>query len=193
MLILRYIYRFIFLCGIMAAGQLSAQTPPAEEDIRGPKSVVAIPVPEKNDYVFWATVAGVFLIMLLAIYLWKKWKRRQRSKTPQEVALKSLVELESNREALAAEAFANGAAQTLRSYISARFGLAAPLRTTEEFLRDIVRNDAPLSGETELLKTFLKSCDLAKFAGSQLDENQRNALIEAARGFIRSTSNTTNA
>jgi hypothetical protein len=191
MLIHRSIYRFIFLSSIMAAGRLSAQAPPAEEDIRGPKSLVAIPVPEKTDYVFWSGVAGGFLIVLLGFYLWKKWARKQRSKTPQEVALKSLVELESNRGALDAEAFANHAAQTLRSYISDRFGLAAPRRTTEEFLNDIARDESALSGETPLLKTFLKSCDLAKFAGSQLDENQRHELVEAARGFIRSTSDTT--
>ena len=176
---------------ILFAGNLHAQAPAETEDIRGPKPLVVIPVPEKTDYVFWSGVAAGVLIALLVIYFWKKHARKQRLKTPQEVALRSLVELESNREALAAEAFADRAAQTLRSYISERFGLAAPRRTTEEFLRDILRDGSALSGETDLLKKFLKSCDLAKFAGSQLDENQRHELVEAARGFIRSTSNTT--
>lgn len=178
---------------ILLAGNLHAQTPAEAGDIRGPKALVEIPVPEKTPYSFWAGVGGGVLVAALGMLLWKRHARRQLLKTPQEVALKSLVELESNREALAAEAFANRAAQTLRSYISDRFGLAAPRRTTEEFLHDIVRNDSVLSGETDLLKTFLKSCDLAKFAGSQLDENQRRELLDAARGFIRSTSNTTKA
>jgi hypothetical protein len=34
----------------------------------------------------------------------------------------------------------------------------------------------------------LKSCDLAKFAGSHLTSAQRDELLEAARGFIHSTS-----
>jgi len=184
------ILTFIFPL-VLLAGNLHAQVPAGvEEDIRGPKEVVVIPVPDANDIAFWVgTGVGVIIVVLVAFF-WKRHGRKQRVRSPQEVALKSLVELESNRETLDAEAFANRAAQAVRNYISDRFGLAAPRRTTEEFLHDIIRSDSALSGETDLLKTFLKSCDLAKFAGSQLDDNQRHGLVEAARCFIRSTSET---
>ncbi|GAA5123721.1 hypothetical protein JIN84_11730 [Luteolibacter yonseiensis] len=176
---------------VLLAGDLHAQVPAETEDIRGPKEVVEIPVPEKPDYVLWSVVGGGLLMVALGAFFWKKHARRQRLGSPHEVALKSLAGLESDRGALTAEAFADRAAETLRSYISRRFGMAAPLRTTEEFLHDIMRDDSVLAGQRDLLKTFLKSCDLAKFAGSQLNEDQRHGLVESARGFIRSTSDTT--
>lgn len=168
---------------------LSAQTPAAAEDIRGPKSLVEIPVPEKPPVLLWSCVGGGVLLLALAAYFWKRRARKQRLKSPREIALASLAGLERSREAVAAEAFANRAAQTVRQYISERFGLAAPRRTTEEFLRELAKQESsPLIGESDPLRAFLKSCDLAKFAGSHLDSARRDELLEAARDFIHSTS-----
>ena len=168
---------------------LSAQAPAAEEDIRGPKALVEIPVPEKPPVLLWSSVGGGVLLLALAAYFWKKRARNQRLKSPREIALASLAGLETSREAIAAESFANRAAQTVRQYIAERFGLAAPRRTTEEFLRDLAKQESsPLVGESDDLRAFLKSCDLAKFAGSRLTSAQRDELLEAARGFIYSTS-----
>jgi hypothetical protein len=176
----------VFLC---SASYLSAQVADAGEDIRGPKEMVVIPVPEKPPYLLWSCIAGGVLLLVAATILWKRRTKKQRLNTPLEVALASLTALERNREALAAEAFANRAAQTVRHYIAEHFGLAAPRRTTEEFLRELAKDDGSiLTGQTDHLRAFLKSCDLAKFAGSNLDASQRGELIEAARGFIRSTS-----
>lgn len=168
---------------------LSAQAPAAAEDIRGPKALVEIPVPEKPPILLWSSVGGGLLLLALATYFWKRRVRQQRLKSPREIALASLAGLETSREAIAAEAFANRAAQTVRQYIAERFGLAAPRRTTEEFLRDLANQESsPLVGESDDLRAFLKSCDLAKFAGSHLNSAQRDELLEAARGFIHSTS-----
>lgn len=145
-------------------------------------------MPEKPPYAFWAGAGGGVLIGALAAWLWKKRARKLLLQSPHEVALGSLSELESTRNELAAEAFANRAAQTVRQYIASRFGLAAPRRTTEEFLRDIAKEGSALGAESDHLRAFLKSCDLAKFAGSNLNETQRHELVEAARGFIRTTS-----
>ena len=178
----------IFLI-LAIAGQLSAQPPDTTEDIRGPKALVEIPVPKKPPYALWAGIGGGALLLAVAAIFWKKRASTQRRKSPPEVALGSLADLESSRETLAAEAFANRAAQTVRHYIAERFGIAAPRRTTEEFLRDLADNkSSSIIGESDHLRAFLKSCDLAKFAGSNLDSNQRGELITAARGFIRATS-----
>lgn len=168
---------------------LSAQAPDAAEDIRGPKALVEIPVPEKPPILLWSCIAGGVVLLALAAYFWKKRVRQQRLKSPREIALASLAGLETSREVIAAEAFANRAAQTVRQYIAERFGLAAPRRTTEEFLRELAKQESsPLVGESDDLRAFLKSCDLAKFAGSHLNSAQRDELLEAARGFIHSTS-----
>lgn len=182
-------------CGLLIAAltcNLSAQTPDAAEDIRGPKALVEIPVPEKAPVVLYSSIAGGVLLLALAAWLWKKRTRTQRLKDPREVALASLTELEATRETIVAEAFANRAAQTVRQYIAERFSLVAPRLTTEEFLQALTKDtSSPLSAESDHLRAFLKSCDLAKFAGVSLDLNQRIELIDTARNFIRSTSRAT--
>lgn len=179
---------------VLLAGNLHAQAPAEAEDIRGPKALVEIPVPKKPPVAFWCGIGGGVLLGALAAVLWKRRSRAQHLKTPPQVALASLAELEANRESLAAEAFANRAAQTVRQYISARFGIVAPRRTTEEFLQSLTKDErSPLLGESDHLKAFLKSCDLAKFAGAHLSSAQRGELVETARAFVNSTSNTSAA
>lgn len=171
------------------SGDLSAQAPDPGEDIRGPKPLVEIPVPKKPPYALWAGIGGGVLVLALAAFLWRKHACKQRLKSPPEIALASLVELEASREALAAEAFANRAAQTVRQYIADRFRLVAPRLTTEEFLHALTKDESsPLVAESDHLRAFLKSCDLAKFADSNLNSDQRVELIDTARNFIRSTS-----
>ena len=195
------------ICGVALAvllvgGSLTAQPadqdsvlPPAAataEDIRGPKALVEIPVPEKPPIALWAGIGGGVLLLLILAYLWRVYARRQRRKSPPELAMASLTDLEKTGEALGAEEFANRAAHTVRQYISARFGLAAPRRTTEEFLRDLAGDaNSPLANESDHLRGFLKSCDLAKFAGADLNASQRGELVDAARGFARATSQAT--
>jgi hypothetical protein len=99
------------------------------------------------------------------------------------------MELANTRDSLAADAFAERAAQLVRNYIESQFGIAAPRRTTEEFLRDLnEKNQLSLIQQNQTLQPFLKSCDLAKFAGANLDFHRREELIETAREFVRSTS-----
>ena len=175
----------VLTCGLFA----QAPAPAPAEDIRGPKALVEIPVPEKPPILLWSCVGGGVLLLALAAYLWKRRALQQRLKSPREIALTSLAELETSREVITAEVFANCTAQTVRQYIAARFGLAAPRRTTEEFLCDLAKQESsPLVGESDDLRAFLKSCDLAKFAGSHLNSAQRDELLEAARAFIHSTS-----
>ena len=174
------------------AGTLVGQVPAEAEDIRGPKAQVEILVQEKPSVVLWCSVGGSMLLLALAAVLWKKRIRKQFLKSPPEVALAALAELEINRQSLAAEALANKVAQIVRQYIVARFGIAAPRRTTEEFLHDLAQDkQSGLFGKSDHLRTFLKSCDLAKFAGSALSSTQREELIETARNFVNSTSKTT--
>lgn len=186
-------YRFLTLTIplILAAGSLHGQATAEAEDIRGPKAQVVIPVDDKPSFTLWYSVGGSMLSLALATIFWKKRLRKQFSKTPPEVALAALAKLEINCESLAAEAFANQAAQTVRQYIAARFGIAVPRRTTEEFLHELAQNPpAELRTESDQLRMFLSSCDLAKFAASHLSSTQRTELVEAARRFINSTSKT---
>ncbi len=170
---------------------LSAQAAdPADpgEDIRGPKPLVEIPQPPKPNTTLWLGLGGATILLGAGTLVWLWHRRRKHRKSPPEIALAALAQLEASREVMVAEAFANRAAQTIRQYIADRFGLAAPRRTTEEFLRDLASATAsPLSGESDHLRTFLKACDLAKFAALNLDASQRAELLQAARGFVTVT------
>ncbi len=196
---IRYILppRFLIQCFLMLGvmiGNLYAQAPaPAPvEDIRGPKPIIVIPVPEKSPVAMWCAIGGGLLVVLICLYLWKKRRKKITLRTPSEIALTSLTALEKNPESLSAEAFADQAAQTIRRFIMERFGIAAPRRTTEEFLQALSKNDSsPLIHESGHLQKFLSSCDLAKFASSALTPTQRAELLQAARGFVTATSSST--
>ncbi len=193
-----FIHRFSFLtslCGLclLVASPTSVfaqQAPVAEEDIRGAKPLVEIIKPQPLSFGLWASVAAAVLVVGIAIYLWRKWAAKQQPKSPSELALSALANLESSRETMTAEAFAYQTTKTVRDYIAARFGIAAPRQTTEEFLHVLAKGQASgLLGQNESLRKFLKACDLVKFAGTQLDSTQRDNLLAAARTFVQETSN----
>ena len=143
----------------------------------------------KSTIVLYSSIAGGALLLSVVLFLWRRHYLRRQLNSSARIALLALVELESDQEGIGAEAFAYLASKVVRQYIAERFGLAAPRRTTEEFLRDLANDkSSAIIGESDHLRAFLKSCDLAKFAGSNLDSNQRGELIAAARGFIRATS-----
>jgi len=74
-----------------------------------------------------------------------------------------------------------------RRYVERRFAIRAPERTTEEFLREA--QDSPaLSGHSDLLRTFLRHCDLVKFARLQPEPAEVAAAVAACRRFITRTS-----
>jgi hypothetical protein len=166
----------------------SAQVAADGDDIRGAKALVEIPQPRKAPVALWAGVAGAVFLAASAIFFWQMRGRKQQLASPPEVALKALDELERQDGSLAAEAFADRAAQVLRQYITDRFRLAATRRTTEEFFRDLAEHqDIPLVAESDSLRGFLKSCDLAKFAGVNLDLKDRGKILRSARDLIDAT------
>lgn len=173
---------------LIGTAVLSAQTP-ATDDIRGPRGYVEIPLPEKTPIALWSGIAAGLFAVIVVWYLMKKLDRKKKAKSPLSIALTSLAELAGTGEKLPAETFANNAARTIREYIASQFGIAAPRRTTEEFLDELAKNEtSPIASQSDHLRGFLKSCDLAKFAGSNLNMNQREELLQAARGFVEKSS-----
>ncbi|MEN9975334.1 MAG: hypothetical protein RLZZ282_1340 [Verrucomicrobiota bacterium] len=176
---------------LLAPAHLAAQGPaPSDtgEDIRPIKERVEMIQPKQPPVTLWLCLGGGALLLAMAALWAYKYRRRQRLMSPSEGALAALTKLEASRDSMAAEAFAYLAAQVVRQYIADRFGLAAPRRTTEEFLNDLLHDEASvLRGECDALRAFLKSCDLAKFAASSLDDGQRAELLMAARGFVAAT------
>ena len=202
MSVMRSMFRFhqsrclLIAMSMALSGHLSAQAPDTGEDIRPPKELIAVPrtlvetlQDRKSTIALYSSIGGGVFFLLVVLFLWRRHYLSRQINSSARIALLALVELESDQEGIGAEAFAYLASKVVRQYIAERFGLAAPRRTTEEFLRDLAKEDSSsLIGESDHLRAFLKSCDLAKFAGSNLDSTQRGELIHAARGFIHSTS-----
>ena len=157
-----------------------------EDDIRGPRAPVEIPVPEEFSLTPWLIVAAVLAAMALTFWWWKTRRGKSGGISVQDRAIHELAAIDRERNNLAAGPLADHAAGVVRRFIAGRFGIAAPQRTTEEFLRPLTGDASPLASHTELLRGFLQSCDAAKFAGASFDASERHALLEAAFRFVRS-------
>lgn len=179
-------FRGFLPAAVFASGCLMAvaQTPAGEDDIRPAKGMVEIPTEAPVPVALWLAVASGVVVAVL-VWVWWRFFRGKKGKRPEKTALSALEILAAQSGAASASAFATDVAGVLRQYIADRFGLAAPRRTTEEFLRDV--EYSPILAEGDHLRGFLKSCDLAKFAGSGLDSAQREDLIRTARAFVMAT------
>ena len=156
-----------------------------EEDIRGPKALIEIPVaPEATPwgmYVFF----GLLALLVVGVIVWLLMKRKAPEVTSEELARKELDRLGRDGAQLEAGEFALAASQVVRVFIERKFGLAAPKRTTEEFLQELAsKNDEVLRSRMEPLRGFLRSCDMAKFAGANLGVGERGELVAKARAFV---------
>ena len=173
----------IFL--LLVSIPLSAQEAPPEEDIRGPRDLIVIAADEKYLWWPWLYVSLGIIFIAVMVWLFMKWRQRKRAIIHEEVALKELRFLAMTTASMDADSFVNRASSILRQYVTNRFGIAAPRRTTEEFLAEINTNaPASLQGRVGELTQFLKSCDVVKFASGEMNLSEREFLVQTAKGFI---------
>ena len=78
--------------------------------------------------------------------------------------------------------------ETIRSYLGQRFQAPSTRRTTEEFLRQMEADQAtPLAGHRDLLRDFLQSCDMVKFARYQPTLTELEQVQQRAITFVTAT------
>jgi len=143
---------------------------------------------------WWWIFGAVVAIAFLAGFRWLS--RRQPSRSPAAIVvpahIKALRELYRWRAAMRTteaeiDAFYVGVSQVLRVYLEERFGLRAPERTTEEFLRDIDGSQDLVREHKEELKGFLTQCDMVKFARFVPTPAAHEKTFQLAEAFIEST------
>ena len=84
--------------------------------------------------------------------------------------------------------YAVAVSETIRTYLGQRFHSPSTRRTTEEFLRQMEADRAtPLAEHRELLREFLQSCDLVKFASYQPRLAELEHVQQRAREFVLAT------
>ena len=108
---------------------------------------------------------------------------------PHVRARRELERLRGRSRTTAAEiaAFYVDVSQVLRGYLEDRFGLRAPERTTEEFLRDLEGGDALAKAHRADLEAFLSQCDLVKFAAVVPSDRDQEVTWQLAAAFVEAT------
>jgi hypothetical protein len=144
---------------------------PGEKDPRPAKGGLAHwPAPPSR----WAWGALATLALLVAAFFaLRKFLTTPRTilhmpppVPPHQIALDALAELRAKGwiEALQIKPFYVALSGIVRSYLEARFGLRAPERTTEEFIRDALSSKKLSDSHRDLVAGFLEQSDLVKFA-----------------------------
>lgn len=156
------------------------------EDIRGIKDVVDIPQPP--NYLLWAIIFLLMVAVAVGIWKWLTKKQLPPGVSAANVALSEIQAAEKLIPGDDPEPFTLKVTDAIRHYIEKRFDLAAPRRTTEEFLREIHNSGAPgFVSYQEELGDFLKCCDAVKFGRAELATEDRRQLIASARNFVQTT------
>jgi hypothetical protein len=137
----------------------------------------------------WLLLTIVVLLILIAILLAIWWPRRQLSaKSAYELALEKLEKARALIREDKPMPYAIAVSETIRTYLGQRFESPSTRRTTEEFLRLMETDRAtPLAQHRELLRDFLQSCDLLKFARYQPHLAELEQVQQRAREFVLAT------
>ncbi len=153
------------------------------QDIKDIKPPIDIP----SQWIFLLIILGCLVVAALIIWLvvWflKRPRKEEKIKpTPAAPWEKAYARLESLRrenliERVYLKPFYSELSDIIRRYLEERFSIKAPEMTTEEFL-DSLRNSPVLSAAQQtILKEFLYTCDMVKFAKLQ------SSAAEAQRSF----------
>ena len=108
---------------------------------------------------------------------------------PHETALNELQRLRAKGwiESENSEPFYVELSSIVRRYLENRFGLRAPERTTEEFIREAVTSRLLSSDHQMLTSEFLEQCDLVKFARHRPQRADMQNGYNAAERLVRET------
>jgi hypothetical protein len=167
----------------MILAQLPAPAADQLEDIRPPYFYL------HSWFWYWVALA-VLGAIVLAVFLW--WKGRpQKTLSAKSAYELALEQLEKARALLREDQpipYAVLVSETIRSYLGQRFHTPSTRRTTEEFLRQMEADrTTPLADHRDLLRGFLQSCDLVKFARYQPTMAELEQVQQRATTFLMAT------
>lgn len=165
----------------------------ARPDIYGLKDLLDVPRP----WWFWALWIGIpLLVIVLAIGLWRLWRRRQAKETapevprlpPYEEAIAALDALE--REELwqkgAIKTYYSRLIDVLRRYWERRYGVRAMEKTAAELSADIPRLKLPRE-QAEELEQVLHQSAMVKYARQEPSSGANERAAQLVREVIETT------
>jgi hypothetical protein len=170
----------IFDFGMLA--QSASPTPVEIKDIAPPIDVFPYPA-----WLVTLVVAGILILIALAVWLFVRWIRNRPQPPPPTPSAIALAELNGIRELIDRidpYTFSIRVSDILRAYVSAQFQLHAEHQTSPEFLAAISDSPKFQGQEKELLALFLEKCDLIKFARIDATATDSTTLLEQAFRFV---------
>lgn len=171
---------------IPVASVLAPSAPPEVQAIVGPRDV-SDPFP----WLKWLLALTALLVIAAGAW-WYKFVRQVPGPPPAPPVpphLRALEALEAlQREKLVEKGeyktYYIRVSDILRHYMEDQFQLRAPERTTEEFLAEIQHNAVLGLQEQLLLRSFLRHCDLVKFARAEPSAEEIRETFSTCRQFI---------
>ena len=145
------------------------------------------------EYAGWALflIAVLVLAYFLTRYFLRNRKKRMseqasRPMTPSHILARKRLDaaLEHLHDT---RLFCVLVSDAIRKYLEDRFQLRAPERTTEEFLGELQSSASLNASQKETLHSFLKQCDLAKFARADMLGKELKSLHDIGLQFVRET------
>jgi len=138
----------------------------------------------------WWLPLVVLALVILAVILFMLFRpgRQLSAKSAYELALEKLERARALIREDNPMPYAVLVSETIRSYLGQRFQSPSTRRTTEEFLRQMESDrTTPLAEHRDLLREFLQSCDLVKFARYQPRLAELEHVQKRACDFVLAT------
>ncbi|TWT40885.1 hypothetical protein RAS1_35700 [Phycisphaerae bacterium RAS1] len=183
----------------IAAGTLKVEVRSAlttQDSVQAPRDITAtlLPPPRRWTWWEWSLLGGALLAAVAAALLLVRWLRLRALRPPPPIlpevwAMRCLKELEAAGLVERGEArdYYYRLTEIVRAYVERKFALAAPEKTTEEFLTLISRDRGRLPYEADKLRAFLEACDMVKYAALQPRREDADAALQTARAFVNAT------
>ena len=158
------------------------------ENFRDIADAVTVRAPFDWRLVSMVVAGSIAILAILAFFWWRA--RLPRPLPPPEPAdrwaLSALDRLASRQLPLAGEIepFFTELTDIARGFIERRFHIAAPERTTQEFITEARTHPELTTEQAQRLARLLRTADLVKFAGDRPMVTECDQALEVTRGFV---------
>jgi hypothetical protein len=143
---------------------------------------------------WWIPTLGVTILALTAMLIRRWWKRRGALPVvppvpAHEWARAQIAALLADKlvERGLHQDFFYRLSGIVRGYVERRFGMSAPEMTTEEFLSAMSGDERFRNEHRDLLRHFLRECDMVKYACHQPDASEYDRATHSAGDFVEET------
>lgn len=160
------------------------QAPVTDEDIREARGLIAIPSQPETSYALWWILLAFAIVAVLTWWILRSVRARRLALSPLAVAMQRLREIERQQAEWSDERYAMEVVDVLRTFVVAAYQIAAPQRTSQEFLQECMRQESWPNVSLEKLRVLLRSCDIAKFASGSLSPLERQDMASQVRELV---------